>query len=79
MYNYLMGGYRENRIRHISEVHSERMRSNRHELEYGEFWLNVRKKVIMRAAKHLSRCPGRLWNILKILKTPLDKALSNPL
>lgn len=52
-----MGRYRENRIRHISEVHSERMRSNRCELEYGKFWTtfikNISKETI---SKYLTRC-----------------------
>lgn len=41
--NYLIWVYREDRARHFSEVHSDRMRGKGHKLEHGEFCLDIRK------------------------------------
>lgn len=42
VYNYLTGGFREDRDRLLSDAHSSRMRGNRHKLEHGKFQSEIR-------------------------------------
>lgn len=53
VYNYLRGGYRDNRTRVFLRVHSDRTRGNRHKLGHGKFQLDIRKTFCtMRVVKH---------------------------
>lgn len=47
VYNYLTGGFREDRDRLFSEAHSSRMRGNRHKLEHGKFQWEIRVVVLV--------------------------------
>lgn len=39
----LISGYREVRVKLLSEVLSDRTRGNGHKLQQGQFWLSIRK------------------------------------
>lgn len=43
--NYLVGGYREDVVRHALEVHNERTRDNSHRLQQEKFQLDMKKPL----------------------------------
>jgi len=44
LFNYLMGGYRENTVTSFSEMHRKRIRGSRQQLQQSKFWLDIRGK-----------------------------------
>lgn len=66
--HYLVGGYREDVVRHFLEVHNERTRDDSHKLQQEKFQLDVKKPLFflfasVRVVQHWNRGPGRLWNL----------------
>lgn len=84
-YNYRIGEYRGDGLRFLSEVHSKRMRGNRHRLEHGKFHLSIRDKFVMQAVKHKQAMSGcgipifGMWNLWSCSKLEGIKFLSNPI
>lgn len=56
VYKHWMGGCKEDGAKLFSVVHSNKIKSNGHKLEYKKFHLNVREHFLtMRVAKHWNR------------------------
>jgi len=45
VYNYMVGGFREDKARLFSKVHNSRTSGNKPKLEHGKFPLDIRKTL----------------------------------
>lgn len=68
-------GYREDRARLFSGVHSKRTRGNGHNLQQLDIW----RTLLHKSGQTLEPVPRKLMGspVLEIFKTQLDKAMSN--
>lgn len=69
------GGYREDRARLFSGMHSKRTSGNGHKLQQLDIW----RTLLQGSGQVLEPVSGKLMGspALELFKTPLDKAMSN--
>lgn len=61
VYNYLTGGYREDKVRFFSEMHSNRTRGKQPQVGTWEILMRCKEKLFVKeGGQHWNRCPERL-------------------